>query len=410
MKLWMKILIGLGLGVVVGHFLGPQADVLKPIGTLFLSMINMIIVPLILASTTSGICSIHDPKKLGRVGLKSMAIYLCTTLIAISLGLFFAHAMQPGSGMDLVITGAAPTVETPNLSQIFKGIVPTNIFAALVSGNILQIIVFSLILGITINLSGEKGKPLLKFMDSLAEVMYKMTGLVMKFAPIAVFAIMASVAGSFGIEVLYPLVKFLLAYYAACAIHVAVVFCGILWFLARLHPLPFFKGMRDALLMAFSTCSSSATLPITIHCASANLGASKNISSFVLPLGITFNMNGTAIYQASAALFVAQAYNIPLEFGNIITIMVTATLSSIGAAGVPGSGFIMLSAVLSSVGLPLEGLAVLFGIDRLREMVATTMNIAGDAVVAVYISKSEGELDEQKYYSTENILYQPEQA
>jgi Na+/H+-dicarboxylate symporter len=312
--------------------------------------------------------------------------------------------------MDLVVTGQALAVETPSLSQIFKNVIPTNIFAALVSGNILQVIVFSLLLGITINLSGEKGKPLLKFMDSLAEVMYKMTALVMRFAPYAVFAIMASVAGSFGIDVLYPLLKFLLAYYAACAVHVAFVFCGILRVMARLHPAPFFRGMRDALMMAFSTCSSSATLPITIHCASANLGASKNIASFVLPLGITFNMNGTAIYQASAALFVAQAYNIPLEFTNIVTIIVTATLSSIGAAGVPGSGFIMLSAVLSSVGLPLEGLAVLFGIDRLREMVATTMNIAGDAVVAVYISKSEGELDEQKYYSTENVLYQPEQA
>ena len=208
---------------------------------------------------------------------------------------------------------------------------------------------------------------------------------------------MASVTGSFGLSVLVPLIKFLMTYYLACGVHVLLVFCGILWGLAKLNPWPFFRGMSDAIMVAFSTCSSSATLPVSMHCAQKNLGVSKNITSFVLPLGSTINMNGAAIFQGMSAVFIAQAYGIHLEWQALITIVVTATLSAIGAAGIPGTGFIMLSVVFSSVGLPIEGLALLAGIDRVREMVSTVLNILGDAVVAVYVAKQEGELDERQY-------------
>ena len=284
------------------------------------------------------------------------------------------------------------------LKDIFLSIIPTNPISAMANGEVLQVIVFAIFLGLAINFSGEKGKPLLKVMESLAEVMYRLTSIIMEFSPIGVFAIMASVTGAFGIVVLYPLAKFLTTYYLACGVHVVLVFCGILWGLAGLNPLPFFKGMGDAIMVAFTTCSSSATLPVSMHCVQKNLGVSKNITSFVLPLGSTINMNGAALFQGMSAVFISQAYGIELGWQSLITLVVTSTLSAIGAAGIPGTGFLMLTAVFSSVGLPLEGLAILAGIDRIREMVSTVLNILGDAVVAVFVAKQEGELDEQQYY------------
>ena len=241
-------------------------------------------------------------------------------------------------------------------------------------------------------------------------MMYRLTSIVMEFAPIGVFAIMAWISGSFGLAVLLPLLKFLLVFYLACGIHVVIVFCGMLRYMAKLSPWPFFKGMGDAIIMAFSTGSSSATLPVSMHCAQENLGVSKNISSFVLPLGSTINMNGTAIFQSMSAIFIAHAYGITLDIHHIITLVVTTILASVGTAGVSGSGFIMLSAVLSSIGLPLEGLVVIAAIDRLRDMVGTVLNITGDAVVAVYIAKQENELDEKQYYNAELVEFEGNKA
>jgi dicarboxylate/amino acid:cation (Na+ or H+) symporter, DAACS family len=401
MKLWMKIFIAIVLGVIAGAILGPIAEHLKPIGDIFLSLINMIIVLLVLSSMTVGITSIHDPQKLGRVGLKTLFLYLTTTVISIAIGLVFAKLFGLGDGLGLHLGESAPHVRavqtgTQSIGEILRSIIPSNPVASLAQGNVLQIIVFAIFLGISINFAGEKGKPLLEFMESLAEVMYKLTSIVMEFSPVGVFAIMAWVAGSFGLAVLLPLGKFLLTYYLACFVHLLFVFCGILW-LAGLHPLPFFKGMSDAIMVAFSTCSSSATLPVSMHCVQKNLGVSKNITSFVLPLGSTINMNGAALFQGMAVVFVAQAYGIELDHKSLLTIVVTGTLSAIGAAGIPGTGFIMLSVVFASVGLPIEGLALLAGIDRLREMVSTVLNILGDSVCAVYIAKQEGELDERQY-------------
>lgn len=403
MQLWLKIIIAMILGVATGLIVGPSAAMLKPIGDVFLSLISMIIVPLVLSSMTLGITSIHDPKKLGRVGLKSMGIYLITTIIAIILGLSFAHLLQPGTGLNLVAETTVNISDAPTVSEMILSIIPSNPVASLVEGNVLQIIVFSLFLGVSINFAGERGKVLLEVLDSLADVMFRMTSIIMEFSPYGVFAIMASVSGTFGFAVLLPLAKFLGVYYLACLFHVVIVFCGMLWVLARLSPWPFFKGMRDAITVAFSTCSSSATLPVSMHCVQRNLGVSKSITSFVIPLGTTINMNGAAIFQGMSALFVAQAYGIDLDLKSQLTIVVTSTLAAIGAAGIPGTGFIMLTVVFKSVGLPIEGLALLAGIDRVREMVSTVLNVLGDAVTAVYIGKVEGELDERQYYHEELV-------
>lgn len=410
MKLWARVLIALVLGIITGFVLGPKAEMLKPVGTIFLSLINMIIVLLVLASMTVGITSIHDPKKLGRIGLKTLGYYLASTLIAIALGLGAAMAFGLGSTLGLPAPDQLILTEAPSIGEILMSVIPTNPIASMVSGNVLQVIVFALFLGVAINFAGEKGKPLLDIMESLAEVMYSLTSIVMEFSPFGVFAIMAWVAGTFGIDVLLNLGKFLIVYYVACLIQLFLVFGFILRFIAGLSPKPFFKGMTDAAMVAFSTCSSSAALPISMHCVQESLGVSKNISSFVLPLGSTVNMAGAAIFQAMSAVFVANAYGIHLDWYSLITVVVTAVLSAVGAAGIPGSGFIMLSAVLSSVGLPLEGIAILAGIDRLREMVSAVVNSMGDAVVAVAIARQEGELDERQYYGVEAIDFEESEA
>lgn len=410
MKLWIKILISMILGVIVGSAMtwaGYDTSLFKPIGDIFLRLINMIIVLLVLSSMTVGITSIHDPQKLGRVGLKSLILYISTTAVAIAIGIFFAKLFHVGGGMGLTSTAELSTKDTPALGEIILQIIPYNPMASLVEGNVLQIIVFALFLGISINFAGKRGKPLLDFLESLADVMYRLTSIVMEFSPIGVFAIMAWVTGTYGIETLYELGFFLGTYYFACVLHVAIVFCGILYFLAKLHPLPFFRGMGDAIMLAFSTSSSSATLPVSMHCVQENLGVSKNITRFILPLGSTVNMNGAGLFQGMAVIFIANAYGISLDWQQLVTIVVTATLSAIGAAGIPGSGFIMLSIVFTSVGLPIEGLALLAGIDRVREMVSTILNVLGDAIVAIYIAKQEGELDERQYYHEDLVEMEP---
>lgn len=379
-------------------WLGYSTALFKPVGDIFLRLINMIIVLLVLSSMTVGITSIHDPQKLSRVGLKSLLLYVSTTIAAVSIGIFFGKVFRIGVGMGLKTSTVLVDTDTPSLGEIMLQIIPYNPIASLVEGNVLQIIVFSLFLGVSINFSGARGRPLLEFLESLADVMYRLTSIVMEFSPIGVFAIMAWVTGTYGVGTLYELGYFLGSYYLACAVHVIVVMCGILYFLAKLNPLPFFKGMSDAIMLAFSTSSSSATLPVSMHCVQENLGVSKNITRFVLPLGSTVNMNGAGLFQGMAVVFIANAYGIDLSLQKLVLIVATATLSAIGAAGIPGSGFIMLSVVFTSAGLPIEGLGLLAGIDRVREMVSTILNVLGDAVCAVYIAKQEGELNERQYY------------
>ena len=399
MKLWMKVLIGLLLGVVCGLILGESALYLKPLGTLFLNLINMIIILLIFSSMVVGVNKIHDPSKLGRVGGRAIFIYFTTTLIAIGMGLFLANYL--GLGEQLSLSAAQLEMVSPSIGEILIAIVPSNPIAAMANGNILQVIVFALFIGIAINFSGEQGRPLLAVLDSLADVMYRLTSLIMELSPLGVFGIMAWVTGTFGVALLLPLLKFLACFCLVCLLQILLVYYNLLHFGARLSFVRFFKGMSDALMIAFTTCSSAATLPVAMHCAQDNLGVSKNISSFVFPLGLTFNMNGTAIFQAMSAVFLANGYDIELDLASYTKLILTSVLSAIGTAGVPGGGFIMLSAVLSSVGIPLEGLAIMAGVDRIREMFSTFLNILGDSAVTVYVATKEGELDEKIFYHSE---------
>lgn len=402
MALWKKIFIGLCLGLIVGLLFKDVALMLKPVGTLFINMIKMLIVPLVFVTLVTGITSMEDLSKMRRIGIKTFSIYLVTTAIAVAIGLAFGLIFEPGAGVALSNTAAVAAKKAPPLVDTLLALIPTNPMESLVKGDILQIIVFAIFLGIAISMAGEKGKPVAAFFESFSEVMFKLTEIVISFAPIGVFGLMAWVSASYGVDVLISLAKVIGCVYIACLFHMALTMGGGITLFARLNPIKFFKGVASAQTVAFTTTSSSGTLPITTSNVIHNLGVSKPIASFVLPLGATINMDGTAIYQGICAVFVAQAFGIDLTFGNYLTIILTATLASIGTAGVPGAGLIMLSLVLTSVNLPLEGIAIIAGIDRILDMARTTVNITGDAMTAVIVAKGEGELDE-KIYNQDNV-------
>ncbi len=396
-KLWKRIAGGLVLGIIFGAILGETATFIKPVGTLFINFIKMLVVPLIFLSLVVGVTSLKDPAKMGRIGVKAIFWYLFTTAIAVSIGLIFGLVFQPGSGVEMVADATAKTKEMPSVVDTLLAIIPTNPVAALADGNVLQIIAFAIIVGIAINFVGAKAEPLERVFEGGAEVMYKITHGVMELAPFGVFALMAWVAGKYGLSILLPLAKIIACVYIACILHAAITYGLVLKLYGRLKLSPFYRGILDAQMVAFTTTSSSGTLPVTIRCTQENLGVSKSISSFVLPLGATVNMDGTAIYEAIAALFVAQVFGVSLSGGDYFTIILVGTLASIGTAGVPGAGLIMLTLVLTQVGLPLEGIAIVAGIDRVLDMARTTINVTGDAMISTIIAKSEGELDEEAY-------------
>lgn len=400
LELWKKIIIGMILGVIVGVIMGPEAESLKPIGTLFINAIKMLIVPLIFCSLVVGVTSMHDSRKMGRIGGKAIILYLGTTAVAITIGLFLAAVFEPGSGLNMVAkeTGAVAK-EAPPLIQTLLAIIPNNPVSALAAGNVLQIIVFAIGLGVSLTLIGDKAKPAVALFESLAEAMYKLTELVMKLAPYGVFGLMAWVAGKYGLDILLPLIKVITVVYLGCLIHVLFFYSGMVKILGRMNPARYIKALTNPAAIAFTTTSSSGTLPATIKASREELGVSKGVSSFVLPLGATINMDGTALYQGVCALFIAQAFGIDLTMADYAMIILTSTLASIGTAGVPGAGLIMLSLVLTTVGLPIEGLAIVAGIDRILDMARTTVNVCGDMMVSLLIAKSENELDKTVYNS-----------
>lgn len=404
MSLVTKILIGLILGVVVGIIFGKQATIVKPLGDLFMRLINMIIAPLVLSTLVVGTASLGDIKRLGRIGGKTIAYYLITTAVAVVIGLILATVVQPGVGLQLPLPAAQKVTEIPSVINTFLAIIPTNPIQALASATMLQIISFALFLGIAIALVGEKGQPLLNVFDSLAEVMYRITGMVMAFAPIGVFGLMAPTVGTYGLKVLLPLISLIIVVAVGCILHAIIVYSATVSILARVSPLKFFRGSFEATMVAFSSCSSSGTLPITMKCAEKNLGVSSKICSFVLPLGATINMDGSALYQGVCALFIAQVYGIHLGVSQMLMVILASTLGSIGAAGVPGAGLIMLTMVLGAVGLPLEGMALVAGVDRVLDMFRTSINVTGDLSAAVVIAASEKEIDRTVFQPGTNQL------
>ena len=391
--LWLQIMIALVLGVLAGIILGEKVTVIKPVGELFINAIKMLIIPLIFSSLIAGITSMSNLQLLGRIAVKTIAIYLVTTALSISIGLLVSALIQPGVGVRLPLSpeDAATFSQVPTLAETLVNLVPANPIRAMTEGNILQVIVFALLLGIAINATGKKAFLLRRGFEAFSEVMYKLTEIVMHFAPYGVFALIAPVVGSYGLSLLLPLLKVIAAVYIASVIHTVFVLGGAVKLLAGMSPLTFFKGIATAQMFALTTCTSAGTIPVMTRCVNKHLGVSKSIANFVLPLGATLNMDGSAIYQGVCALFVANLYGINLGIAEYITIIFIATLASIGTAGVTGGGLIMLSLVLTSVSLPLEGLAILAGIDRLLDMARTAVNVTGDAMVAVAVAKSEGE-------------------
>ncbi len=382
------------MGILAGLLLQSVPEVAKtlfqPIGTLFLNIVKLLIVPLVFSSITVGVCGLGDAKSVGRVGGKTIVFYLFTTALAVTLGLLAANLFPVGSGMNLTAPPMDDTQEGTTLDVVstLLDMVPTNPVAALAEGNMLQIIVTALILGGGILIAGEKGRPLFEVMESLADIMYAITGAVMKFAPIAVFALIAPVVAQYGPSVLLDLLGVIALVYGACLAHAVVVYSAAVGVLGKMSPLRFFKECAPAALFAFSSSSSAATLPFALD-AAERLGASHPVRSFVLPLGATINMDGTAIYQGVCALFIANAYGINLTLAQQLTIVLTCTLASIGTAGVPGAGTIMLSMVLSSVGLPVEGVSLVWGVDRVLDMARTTLNVMGDIACSVVVSRTE---------------------
>lgn len=396
LSLTTKILIGLILGIIVGFFFTGAPDIasnyIQPFGTLFLNLIKMIIVPLVLSSLVVGAASVGDVTKLGRIGVKTIVYFLVTTAIAVVIGLVLGNIMNPGLGLTLPSGADVQPGEVPSIVTTLLNIVPTNAVDAMVKANMLQIIVFALFLGVGITLVGEKGRPLYSVFDSLAEVMYKITSIIMEYAPIGVFALMVPVVAVNGPAVLLPLLKVILAVYIGCILHAIIVYGFSVQLFAGMNPIFFFKGIFEAAMVAFTTSSSSGTLPVTMRNSEDNLGVPRSITSFVLPLGATINMDGTALYQGVCALFIAQVYGVELTLAQQITVILSATLASIGTAGVPGAGFIMLTMVLQSVGLPLEASALIAGIDRILDMIRTSINVVGDASCAVVVAATEKEL------------------
>lgn len=405
MKLWQQVLIGLILGVVAGIVLGDKAAGLKIFGTIFISLIKMVIVPLIFFALLSGITSMHGQGNFTRVGLKGFSSYILTAIFAVMIGLTAGIVFQPGAGVDLhsilsnsdsaqspVISKAPPTI-----TEFLLNLIPVNPLHSMVNDNFLQIIVFSIFTGITINLIGDKAKPLKDVIYSASQMAFKMIELIIKLAPLGVFGYISWVIGTQGIDILQSLAKLILVVLAACSFQYLVFGLMILVF-ARVSPLPFYRKILFTQSIAFATSSSKATLSTAMTQLQERLGVSKTNSNFLMPLGVCINMDGTAIYLGICALFFAQAYGIDLTMQNYMMLVLTCTLGSIGAAGIPSGSIIFMSMVLSSVGLPIEGIGIILGVDRILDMVRTTINITGDSAITLIVDKSEGALDEKLYY------------
>lgn len=392
MKLYHKIMIGLALGVVAGLILGEKAAYLKPIGDIFIRCLRLIVVPLILSTLITGVVSTGNIRSLGKTGVTTIVYFLATTTLAVCIGLLIANIFQPGSGLTLgeLKEFKAPTPVGP--AEMIVGMFPMNPMEALSKGNVLQIIVFALLFGAGISMAGEKGKPVSNFFQSLADVMFKVSDIVISFAPYGVFALIAWTTGKFGLDILLPMGKLIIAVLIACIIHIFVSYSLLVAIFARLSPLAFLKKTLEPALVGLSTCSAAAAFPFSMR-AQKQLGVSSKVSGFTLPMALTINMDGTALYQAVAAMFVANAYGIDLSFTQQGTIVATAVLASVGTASIPGGGLIMLTMVLQSVGLPLEGIAIVAGIDRILDMFRTTTNIFGDNSAGVVVAALGGELD-----------------
>ena len=399
MKLATRILWALALGAVTGILINIFANewfdpidgyLFTPLGTIFLNLIKMLIVPLVFFSIAVGVANIGDPKKLGRMGGKTMAFFFSTTAIAITIGIVFALVLKPGVGGSFDTSNLEyEATEAPPVTDTLLGIIPANPIEAMASGDMLAIIFFALFIGIGVASLAEKVDIVKRFLEQGNELMMFLVGLVMKFAPIGTFGLIASAVGKQGFDALKAMFFYMMVVFLAMAVHLIFVYGGTMKLLAKQNPVKVLKEFVPAMMVAFSTSSSSATLPIAMNIAQTKLGVPKQISSFVQPLGATINMDGTAIMQGVAAIFIAQVFAVDLTVSDMLVVILTAVLASIGTAAVPGAGMIMLAMVLESVGLPVAGIALIIGVERLLDMTRTLMNVTGDLTCALYIAESE---------------------
>ena len=390
----LQIFLALGLGIVAGLiFLAAGAaeftvSYIKPFGTIFLNLLKFIVVPIVITSIVQGVVSLSDIKKVGTIGLRTIVYYFCTTAFAITIGLIFANLFKGTYKVlqtsDLAYEAAEPTSFMDTIVNIF----PSNLFAPMVESQMLQIIVIALFVGFGIIIAGDKAKLFSDWIDSAYEVFMVIMRGIIKVTPIAVFCLITPVVAEHGPQVLGSLAMVLLTAYVAYAVHMFFTYSLAVKFLGHYNPAKFFKGAMPGFLFAFSSTSSIGTLPVSMECVE-NMGGRKDVASFTLPLGATINMDGTAIYQGVCAIFIASCFGIHLTFGQMITIVLTATLASVGTAGTPGAGMIMLTMVLQSVGLPVEGIALVAGVDRIFDMGRTGVNVVGDMSAAIIVSDYE---------------------
>lgn len=419
-NLTLRILIGMLLGIVIGGLIQSTFDesgdfvfsflginfsfqgffvqgVFEVGGKIFVNSLKMLVVPLVFVSLVCGVSSLSDPSKLGRLGGKSLFLYILTTCIAVTFALAMALLIQPGEGFVISTETTFAPKEAPALAQVIIDMFPSNPIASMAEGNMLQIIVFSLLFGVAITMAGEQGTKIKIAFEALNEVIMKIVIIIMNLAPYGVFFLMAKLAATIQLEEFGNILQYFFLVFVLLVLHALITYPILLATIARLNPLILLAKMKDTAIFAFSSSSSSATLPITMATARNKLGVKRPVASFTIPLGATINMDGTAIMQGVATVFIAQVYGVDLSTTDLIMVVLTATLASVGTAGVPGVGLIMLAMVLQQVNLPVEGIALIIGIDRLLDMTRTVVNVTGDCTVACIVAKSENEFDETIY-------------
>ena len=412
MQLSSKILSGMVLGIILGLVLNalggadPEKtpliawfvdNVFDVIGKIFVISLKLLVVPLVFFSLVCGSASMGEDVKMGQVALKTIGLYLVTTAIAVSLALTIANIVDPGVGINTAEAANYIAKPAPSFKDVFIGIFPSNPFQAMVEGNMLQVIVFAILVGVAILQAGDSGKTVLRGCQMISDVIMRMVAILMNLAPYGVFCLLAKLFTSQGFSAIINLALYFGTIVFVLFLHASVVYTSIFALLTRLNPLTLFKNMRPALLFAFSTSSSNATMPITLNVARTRVGAHNSIASFTIPLGATVNMDGTAIMQGIATVFIAQAYGLDLTMSEYLAVVATATLASIGTAGVPGVGLITLAMVLQQVGLPVEGIGLIIGVDRLLDMMRTVVNVSGDGMVTAVVADSEGLLDREMF-------------
>lgn len=398
LSLATKTFIGFGLGIVIGLAFGERATLLKPLGSIFLNMIKMIVVPMVFFSITAGVASLGDLKKLRNIGIKVVGLYALTSALSVVIGLIMANIINPGKGFELAALMGSSNYEAQEMPSIIDTLIdmfPSNIFTAFTSTNMLQIIVFSILLGIALIMMGSSGQGLARGIQGMTEAMYKITAIVMEFSPIGVCALLADSVGAYGLEIFGPLGKLILTVYVSDVLLIICMYIPLVTLAAKFPVGKWLKGIWKVWVVTASTTSSSGTLPVTASVTNEEFGVSPELSSFSLPLGATINMNGGCIYYAAAIVMTAQIYGMTLSPAVMLNIIISTVLVAMGCPGVPGGAIIMTTILLTNMGLPLEIVGLIAGIFRLIDMANTTFNVTGDVVTTMVVARSEGMIDDK---------------